>query len=86
MKLKDGFVTQDVDDTQFLLSLGGEGFGGVVRSNRTAAFIIDHLKENITFEALVDAVCNQFDAPRETISSDVGEVLNTLRSIGALEE
>ena len=86
MKLKGDFVTQVIDDTQFLVPLGGESFRGIVRSNKTAAFIVDLLKEETTAEAIVDAMCARYDAPRETVAADVGAILDTLRGIGALEE
>ena len=86
MKLKSDFITQDIDDTQFLVPLGGEAFQGIVRSNRTAAFIVDCLKEETTEEAIVDAMCGKYDAPRAEIAADVEEILATLRSIHALEE
>ena len=86
MKLKKEFVTQMIDDTQFLVPLGAESFRGIVRSNRTAAFLVDCLKEETTAEQIVDAMCERYDAPRETIAADVEKVLSTLRGIRALEE
>ena len=86
MKLKSDFITQVIDDTQFLVPLGGESFQGIVRSNKTAAFIVDCLKEETTAEAIVDAMCEKYDAPRATIAADVAKVLDTLRGIHALEE
>jgi hypothetical protein len=86
MKLKSDFIVQDIDDTQFLVPLGHEAFNGIVRSNKTAAFIIRCLKEETSKEQIVDAMCAEFDAPRETIDADVEEILGTLRSINALEE
>ena len=86
MKLKSSFVTHMIDDTQFLVPLGGENFHGIVRSNKTAAFIVDCLKEETTAGKIVDTMCAKFNAPRETIESDVEEVLQKLRSINALEE
>lgn len=86
MKLKDNFITQNIDDTQFLVPVGAEAFQGVVRSNRTAAFIVDCLKEETTEAAIVDKMCAKYDAPRETIAADVKEILDTLRGIHALEE
>ena len=41
MKLKNEFITQDIDDTQFLVPVGAEAFSGIVRSNKTAAFIVN---------------------------------------------
>ena len=86
MKLKTDFITQDIDDTQFLVPVGAEAFQGIVRSNKTAAFIVDCLKEETTEEKIVDAMCASYDAPRETIAADVKEILETLRGIHALKE
>ena len=86
MRLKDSFMTQDIDDTQFLVPVGAEAFSGVVRSNKTAAFIVNCLKEDTTEERIVDAMCQKYDAPRERIAADVREMLNTLHKIGALDE
>lgn len=86
MKLKPDFITQQIDDTQFLVPLGAEAFKGIVRSNKTAAFIVDCLQAETTEDAIVDAMCAKYDAPREVIAADVNEVLNTLRGIDALDE
>ena len=86
MKLKSTFFTQRIEDCQFLVSLGGEGFGGLVRSNSSAAYIVDLLARETSAEEIVDAMCRKYDAPREVIAADVAEILQTLRGIGALEE
>ena len=86
MKLNPNFVTQSIDDIQFMVPVGEAPFSGLVRSNKTAAFIVDCLKEDTTPEAIVDAMCAKYDAPRETIAADVEKILNTLRSINALTE
>ena len=86
MKLKNEFITQDIDDTQFLVPVGAEAFSGIVRSNKTAAFIVNCLKEETTETAIVDAMCAKYDAPRETIAVDVAEILEKLRSINAIDE
>lgn len=86
MKLKTNFITQEIDGIQFLVPLGGEDFHGMVRSNKTAAFIVDCLKEETTPEQITDALCSKYEAPRETIAADVAGILDKLRSIHALEE
>ena len=86
MKLKDDFLTQDIDDVQFLVPIGMDSFYGLARSNKTAAFIVNCLKQETTADAIVDKMCAKYDAPRETIAADVCRILDTLRSIGALEE
>lgn len=85
MKLKETFVTQNMDGEQIMVSADG-GFSGMVRSNATAAFIIDQLKTNTTREAILDAMERKYDAPREVMAKDVDMVLGNLRKIGALDE
>ena len=74
MKLKDTFVTQEMDGEQVMVEADG-GFAGMVRSNATAAFIIDQLKTETTKEAILDAMCKKYDAPRAVMAEDVDMVL-----------
>lgn len=84
MKLKETFITYDSGDAHTMVAT--EGFMGMVRSNKTAAFIIEQLKQPTTPERIVDAMLARYDAPREVIERDVARILDKLRSIGALEE
>lgn len=86
MKLKEGFVTRDMGGEQIMVATGGADFSGIVRSNETAAFIINCLKEETTVEAIVEAMGKEYDAPAQTIAAGVEKVLTQLRSIGALDE
>lgn len=86
MKLKSTFISQDIDDTRFLVPVGGEAFSGIVKGNTSAAFILDCLKTDTTEEQIVDAMCRKYDAPRNVIAADVKEILQKLRSVGAIEE
>ena len=86
MKLKSDFVSQDVDGRRYLIPTLGQKFSGIARGNRSAAFLLDRLATETSFDARVDAMCDKYDAPREQICRDVQEFLNSLRAIGALEE
>ena len=86
MKLKADTVVMEVDGTRFLVPVGAETFRGIARSNDTAAFILDCLKQETTEDAIVDAMCASYDAPREQIAADVREFLDALRGINALDE
>lgn len=79
MKLKDTFVTQEMDGEQVMVEAGG-GFAGMVRSNATAAFIIDQLKTETTKEAILDAMEKKYDAPRAVMAEDVDMVLGNLKN------
>ena len=63
-----------------------ERFRGIIRLNETAAFIVKRLQEETTREALIEALSEEYDGPREQFASGVDGVLEQLRSCGALEE
>lgn len=86
MKLKDGFITRQTDGEQIMVSAGSTRFSGLVRSNKTAAFIVDCLKSETTKEAIVEAMAERYDAPKDVLEKDVEGILTKLRSIGALDE
>ena len=68
-----------------MVSVDGS-FSGMVRSNSTAAEIITLLSEETTRDCVVDAMLEKYDAEREIIERDVDSVLESLRSIGAIDE
>lgn len=86
MKLNDNFLTQEIDDTQVMVATGDTAFNGIVRSNQTAAEIVDLMKEETTRDAVVDKMCAKYDASRDEIAADVDMVIATLRKVGALDE
>ena len=88
MKLKQGFITQDFHGQQLMVAAGPAAklFHGIVRSNETAAFIVDRLKNETTEQAIVIAILAEYEVDKETASRDVNRVLEQLRGIGAIEE
>ncbi len=88
MKLRNGFITYNSGTEQIMVAAGSasDAFRGMVRSNATAAFIIDCLKTEISREELADKLLARYEAPREIIVRDLDNVLNSLRKIGALDE
>lgn len=88
MKLRDGFITYTTGGEQIMVAAGSAAahFQGMVRSNRTAAYIVDCLMTDTTEVDLVEKMSAKFDAPREIIARDVARVVEQLRQIGALDE
>ena len=86
MKLKEDFITQEIDGEQIMVSAGDSGFCGLVRSNATAAFIVDCLKKHTTKEEIVSAMLEKYEASPEIIEESVANVLSKLRKIGAIDE
>ena len=85
MKLKDTYITHDSDGEQILLDTSSS-FAGLIRSNKTAAFIVECLKDDTTEEKIVEAMFEKYDAPREVLAKDVSDVIEKLRKVGALDE
>lgn len=86
MKLNENFITQSIGSNQIMVAGGDAAFSGFVRSNETAAFIVEKLKTETTKDEIIDAMLDRYDASREKISGDVEKILSVLRSIGALDE
>lgn len=86
MKLNENFLTQEIDDTQVMVATGDTEFSGIVRSNQTAAEIVNLLKEETTRDEIVDKMCAKYDEERDVIAADVDMVIETLRKVGAITE
>ena len=88
MKLKDGFITHDSDGEQIMVAVGdaADKFHGLVRSNKTAAFIIDCLKHENTEEQIVDTIIEKYEVSRDVVTKDVRKIIAILRQIGAINE
>lgn len=88
MKLKDGFITYETDGEQIMVAAGSSAdiFHGLVRSNETAAFIVDALKEETTVDKIVDSLEKNYDAPRSVIERDTQSIIKKLRLIGAIDD
>ena len=86
MKLRDSFVTRDMGDVQIMVGVGNSAFSGLVRSNKTAAFIVEQLKADTTKEQLLAALLEKYDVEASVAEKDIDMVLEKLRSIGALDD
>lgn len=85
MKLKSTFITHNSGDEQLMISAGGD-FSGMVRSNSTAAEIIDLLKSETTREEIIATMADRYEVELSVLERDVDKVLASLRSIGAIDE
>ena len=87
MKLKEGFITHTLQGQHMMVAAGpaAKTFRGIVRSNETAAFLIECLKQETTEQALVDKLCEEYDVSAERAAAGVRKILQQLREIGAIE-
>lgn len=86
MKLRNEFITYDNEGTQILVSVDSKLFSGLAQGNRTAAFLIDLLKQETDEEQLTAALLERYEVDRATAAADVHRIVEQLRSIRALDE
>lgn len=86
MKLKEGFITHESGADHIMVTAGNVDFNGMIRSNKTAGFIIECLKSEVTKEDIIEKLLEKYDAPRELIEKDVEKVLEQLRAVGAIHD
>lgn len=85
MKLKKEMLTHNMDGSQVMVSTDKEVFSGIITSNKTAADIVDLLREETTPDEIKKAMAEKYDAPYEVISKDVDMILDKLISVGVVE-
>ena len=88
MKLKNGIVTNSIDGESFAIATGeaSKEFNGLIKNNPTAAFIFELLKTEQTEDSIVKAMTDKYDVDEATVTADVNELLNLLKSKNIIEE
>ena len=89
MKLKEDYIIYNASEEELIAIATGDeadNFNGLLRANKTAGAIMEYLKEEMSEDELVSRMLERFDASEEEIREGVKDVLDTLRSVGALEE
>ncbi len=61
-------------------------FAGLIHSNATTAFIAECLKTETTKEEIVQKLLDKYDASESEASESVDRIVESLKSIGAIDE
>lgn len=78
MKIKNGFLLRNLGDEHMVVAIGEAGlnFSGLIRLNDTGAWLWNQLKEEISEEALVERMCENFEnLDHKTAQADLKEFL-----------
>ena len=89
MKLKDDYILYNASEEETIAVATGEEaahFKGLIRGNKTAGAIMEYLKEDLSLDDLVSKLAERFDANVEDLRQGAEEVLEKLKSLGAIEE
>jgi len=89
MKLKSGIVTDQIDKDQFVAVATGEAaksFSGMIRNNKTAAFLFELLREEQSEDSLVEALLQEYEVSEEVARQDVRRIVKQIREAGILND
>ena len=79
-------MTYRTGNEMIMVAVGSNAFGGLIRLNKTAAFIVDCLKNETTEDDISTLMSQKYDAPVEVIKADVSKFVLKLKAIGAIDE
>ncbi len=88
MKLKEGIIMTESGDSYVAVDAGmkSERFHGMIKMNGTAAFVVRHLKEETDVKTIAAAMLEEYDVTEDVAVKSVEKVLDSLRSVGLIEE
>lgn len=89
MKIKDGFYLTEIgSDFVALARTPGarEIFSGMLRLNETGAFLWKRLIDGTSEAELADALAAEYGVSAEIAAKDTADFLDTIRSVGFVEE
>ncbi len=88
MKIKSGFVIEEVGDGYLAVAVGdrADEFSGLVRMNATGAFLWELIEEHdMSKDELLSAVLREYDVPEEIAKADIDRFETQLRDGGIIE-
>ncbi len=88
MKLKYEFSINQMGDDFVAVPLGNGviDFNGILKLNETAAFIIEKLNSDITFDSLVECVAEHFACEKKDAKDNVDSIVSELKEAKLLVE
>lgn len=86
MHVKNTLEPMELDDQIVAVPVGelAKEYHGVIKLNETGAFLLEHLKEETTEEALVEALAKEYDLLPTQLAQDVHSYLALFREKGFL--
>lgn len=81
MRIKEGFVKTEIADKTVVIPVGEKtvDFSGIISLNETGAFLWDLLSNDVTRDALLTALLDEYETSEATAEKDIDAFLQTLR-------
>lgn len=88
MKTKNSFMMRKVVDMYVVMPTGDSvvKFDGLISLNESGAMLWRLLERGGNEEELVEALTSEYNVSKEQARMDVKEFLDTIRSVGCLED
>lgn len=88
MKMKSNFQIVNIVDEYMAIPVGDEmtSFGGTVLLNEVSAFLLEHMKKDITKDELIDQLLTEYDVDPERAKKDVEDTISKLLKVGLIQE
>lgn len=86
MKLKYEFVINEVADNMMAVAVDSDEFAGMVRLNKTGAYIFELLKNDVSEDEIVEALQAKYDATEENLRQTVRGFIESLEKAGVIEK
>lgn len=88
MKIKSGYVLREIGNQCVVVPVGETAisFNGIITLNKTGKFLWEQLQNDVTVDALVNAMLNKYDVTKEVATQDILEFLEVLRKHQILVE
>ena len=86
MKIKDGFMLRQFGEDYIVVAVGddAEDFNKLITLNSVGAYIYNLLNNDMTYEEIVSAVLDKYDADRKTVENDINIFLADAKKAGLI--
>ena len=87
MKIKDGFMLRKFGEDYIVVAVGddAEDFNKLITLNSVGAYIYNLLNNDMTYEEIVSAVLDKYDADRKTVENDINIFLADAKKAGLID-
>lgn len=87
MKIKDGFMLRQFGEDYIVVAVGddAEDFNKLITLNSVGAYIYNLLNNDMTYEEIVSAVLEKYEADRKTVENDINIFLADAKKAGLID-
>lgn len=88
MKIKEGFVKQQIGDKTIIVSTGdlSKDFHGMIELNYTAADIWEWLSQGLTNEEVAKLLSEKYNIDLLKARKDTEKIINKMFAVGVVED